>query len=199
MTYHHDVFFKNGSYSTKTAAADKSNNLSTKAILHETLLKKIAAENWPNITSGYEVYNEIDLMNNDTLAQGHDTTLIAAKLITQSALGDKTFLLLGLLCLIYRGVELNRKGEDQGYDNAYFRMLRILICSFFGVTLPLIHFMHEKNVYEYQIKIFASTVLVVFLAIYMYTLCKESVDLYIEDETDEKKTTQNSVNMGVDK
>ena len=78
-------------------------------------------------------------------------------------------------------------------------MLRIFISSFCGVTLPLIVFIHEKNVYEYQTKIFVSTVLVVFLAIYMYTLCKESVDLYIEDETDEKKITQNSVNMGVDK
>ena len=169
--------------------ADKSSHLSERAKLHESLLKKIAAENWPNITSGYEVFNEDDLKNDDTLAKGHDTTLKAAKLIIQSALGDKTFLLLGLLCLIYRGVELNRKGEDQGYDSAYFRMLRILISSFCGVTLPLIVFIHEKNVYEYQTKIFVSTVLVVFLAIYMYTLCKESVDLYIEDETDEKKIT----------
>ena len=54
MTFHHDVYFANGSYNT-SGVDSPDRKLSPQAEAHEQIIKRVAKENWPNITTGYKV------------------------------------------------------------------------------------------------------------------------------------------------
>ena len=120
----------------------------------------------------------------------------ATGLMIQAQLCDKTFLLIGLLCIIYSGIELQRQGEDSGVDNQYVRMLRIFASSFIGVCAPIGILVNQQNMYVYEIKIIVSVVLCGFLSIYMYRLCKESIGSLNDEELIEK---QNRASVTSDK
>jgi hypothetical protein len=52
-----------------------------------------------------------------------------------AGLFDKTFVLLGVICIIWRGIEMRK--DNSGYNHPFFRIIRIYVFSTLAMVVPL--------------------------------------------------------------